>query len=110
MKSLFGFRERPITEHHIVLVVGLRARPNLDKEVRELLIGMREPTRAESGCLRFDLHQSKVDTGLFFVYQIWQDEAALEAHMQCAHTLKFRDSAPKLLEEPVLLNKWGLVV
>jgi quinol monooxygenase YgiN len=100
---------RVLTEHHIVLIAGLRSRPGREKELCELLMSALEPSRAEHGCIAFDLHQSAVDPELFCIYQLWQDEAALEAHMQAEHSQIFKTALPGLLEGRILLNKWRIV-
>jgi quinol monooxygenase YgiN len=70
---------------------------------------MLEPTRAETGCLTYDVHQWAVDPELFFVYEIWQDETCLEKHAHLEPTQAFKHAAPEILERPVLLNKWRIV-
>jgi quinol monooxygenase YgiN len=100
---------RVLTEHHIVLIAGLRSRPGRENELRELLRDGLEPSRADQGCIAFDLHQSAVDPELFCIYQLWQDETALEAHMHTEHAQIFKTALPGLLEGRILLNKWRIV-
>jgi quinol monooxygenase YgiN len=100
---------RVLTEFHIVLVAGLRARPGREKALQELLVQMLEPTRDEPGCLTYNLHQSVIDPELFFVYAVWQDETCVEKHSHMKHAQAFKNVAPDLLEGPVLLNKWRIV-
>lgn len=113
LRRLFGAKQnhsgRELTEHHIVLVAGLRARPGREKVLQDLLGKMLGPTRSEAGCLTWDLHQSVVDPELFFVYQVWQDETSLEKHARLDHVTAFKNAAPEILEGPVLLNKWRIV-
>jgi len=109
MRSLFATRPKAVASGHIVLVAGLRSKPENEEKIRELLLGMRAPTHAEKGCIAYEIHQSKIDGGLFFVYQVWEDEGALEAHSKSAHAQKFKDAAPRLLEGPVLLNRWEII-
>jgi (4S)-4-hydroxy-5-phosphonooxypentane-2,3-dione isomerase len=39
----------------------------------------------EPGCLRFDVIQDKDDRNRFYFYEVYRDEAALEAHRQTPH-------------------------
>ncbi len=41
--------------------------------------------RDEPGCLRFDVIQDREDPNRFYFYEIYRDEAALEAHRQTPH-------------------------
>jgi len=43
------------------------------------------PTRAESGCLAFELHESTEGRSLH-LYEVWVDRAAFEAHHAQAYT------------------------
>jgi (4S)-4-hydroxy-5-phosphonooxypentane-2,3-dione isomerase len=39
----------------------------------------------EPGCLRFDVIQDRDDSNRFYFYEVYRDEAALEAHRQTPH-------------------------
>ena len=44
-----------------------------------------EPTRAEAGCLFYDLHQSDEQPGVFFFHEAWTGRDALRQHMGTPH-------------------------
>lgn len=44
----------------------------------------------EPGCLRFDVYRETTDTTLFFLSEVYTDQAALDAHRQTEHFLAFR--------------------
>ncbi|MBI4191505.1 MAG: antibiotic biosynthesis monooxygenase [Betaproteobacteria bacterium] len=50
----------------------------------------RATLEAEPGCERFDVHQSKDDRTLFFLIEVYADQAALDAHRVAPHCLQFR--------------------
>ncbi|AGZ33518.1 antibiotic biosynthesis monooxygenase [Pseudomonas sp. SWI6] len=54
----------------------------------------------EPGCLVFDVSQDRADPDLIYLYEIYRDEHAYEAHTQTAH---FRDSRP--LVEPLIIEQ-----
>jgi quinol monooxygenase YgiN len=39
----------------------------------------------ESGCRRFDVCRDSSDAGAFFLYELYDDAAAIEAHLASAH-------------------------
>ncbi len=39
----------------------------------------------EPGCKQFDVCRDPNDTQLFFLYELYDDDAAIDAHMQSAH-------------------------
>ena len=47
----------------------------------------------EPGCLRFDVVQDANDDNRIWVYEVYRDEAAFQAHTQAPHFLKFRDAS-----------------
>lgn len=49
------------------------------------MIELVEPTRAEAGCLRYELLQSSVAPTEFVVVEEWTDERAINQHLQSAH-------------------------
>lgn len=48
--------------------------------VRGHLIDLATASLEETGCVRFDVHQSRKDPRLFFLIEEWVDQAALDAH------------------------------
>ena len=68
----------------------------------EAVIGeMREPSRAEPGCLYYQAHRSPDDAQLFWLYEQYADEAAYEAHMDSEHFTRLvkEEAIPELLDE-----------
>ena len=49
----------------------------------------RSSVALEPGCRQFDVCRDVQDPGLFFLYELYDDAAAVEAHMRCAHFLHF---------------------
>ncbi|MBH3412328.1 putative quinol monooxygenase [Pseudomonas putida] len=54
----------------------------------------------EPGCLVFDVSQDRMDPDVIYLYEIYRDDNAYEAHTQTAH---FRDSRP--LVEPLIAEQ-----
>jgi quinol monooxygenase YgiN len=48
--------------------------------VRDLLREHARLSRAEPGCLRFELYQSQSDRKVFVIYERWESSAALDVH------------------------------
>ena len=43
----------------------------------------------EPGCRQFDLCRDPTDATLFFLYELYDDEAAVQAHLQSPHFRRF---------------------
>ncbi len=46
----------------------------------------------EPGCLRFDVIQDAGDPNRIWLYEVYVDEAAFQAHLQAPHFIKWRDT------------------
>ena|SRR5882724_9317616 len=66
----------------LTVVATFQARPGKETALREVLVGLLGPTRKETGCLNYDLHQSPEDPAKFLFHENWTSKAALDAHMQ----------------------------
>ena len=52
--------------------------------------------RDEPGCLRFNVLQDAQDENVYYLYEIYKDEAALEAHRAAPHYAVWRAAADSL--------------
>ncbi len=68
---------------HVVAV--LPAKPGSESAVKEALTALVAPTRAEEGCLSYDLYESAAAPGTFITTELWRSQADLDAHLQTAH-------------------------
>ncbi|MCH2129308.1 MAG: antibiotic biosynthesis monooxygenase [Pirellulaceae bacterium] len=58
-------------------------------------------TRDEPGCFRFDLHQDPEVSNRFYLYEVYRDEAAFQAHLEQPHFLEWRSIVrPWFLGDP----------
>lgn len=58
----------------VTVVARIKAKPEASTKVREELLKLIEPTRKESGCISYDLHQDNEDTTLFFFLENWESK------------------------------------
>ena len=76
-------------------------KPGQDKGVEQVLRGMVSPTRNEPGCNRYDLYCTKDSPASYVLFEIYKDQAALEAHRGTEHYKSYRARIPELLSEPI---------
>jgi quinol monooxygenase YgiN len=69
----------------ITVVATFQAKPGKEAELKKALISLVAPTRAEAGCLNYDLHVSPDDAGKFLFHENWTTKAALDAHLKMPH-------------------------
>lgn len=85
----------------IKLIAVVTAKEGLEETVKQELLSLVEPTRAEAGCISYDLHQAIDDKSLFVFYENWRSMEDLEKHRQTPHLRAFGQKADGLLAKPV---------
>ena len=63
-----------------------------EQYLKELVEVARISVREEPGCLRLDVIQDGNDSNRVWVYEVFKDQAAVEAHMQLPHYIKYREA------------------
>ena len=69
----------------IQVVAVITAKPGSEDAVRDALRALVGPTRAEEGCLSYDLHESVAAPGAFVTTELWSDPSDLDKHMETEH-------------------------
>lgn len=73
----------------LALVVEFRIKP---EHVAAFAVAIADNARAsrdtEPGCRQFDVCRDPGDEQLFFLYELYDDEAAIQAHLQAPHFLQ----------------------
>ncbi len=86
------------------IVVEFRLKPGTRPEFRRLIDrNACSSAEMEPGCRRFDVLEPSDRPDSIFLYEIYDDEAAFEAHLQSAHYATFNsESAPLIAERSVI--------
>ena len=61
--------------------------PCIDAFAAAISDNARASREAETGCRQFDVCRDPADPSIFFLYELYDDEAALEVHLQSPHFL-----------------------
>ncbi len=69
----------------ICFAVSIEADESRWAEIRQVLAELTEHSRREPGCLTYLTQQSKDNPRRFYIFERYQDEAALEAHRNSEH-------------------------
>lgn len=55
---------------------------------------MMQASRAEDGCIAYGYAEDVAEPGLIHVFEVWRDQAALEAHFATPHMAAWRAQWP----------------
>lgn len=78
--------------------INLTAKVGKESELETLLKEMVVESKPEAGCVTYELYQQKTALGEFFLIEIWESDAHLDAHKLTPHFMKFKQLAPELIE------------
>jgi quinol monooxygenase YgiN len=84
-------RPRPVANAsaQVTLVPFFTIKKEEVDAVRQAHLDMVEPTRAEPGCLDYDLYQSYDDPSVMFFYENWTDAVVLARHMNTPNFYRY---------------------
>jgi quinol monooxygenase YgiN len=88
----------------LIILAQITAVPGKEDALRAALNGLLAPTRAEAGCVVYDLHVDNTDPAFFMFYEIWESREAWLRHMESPH-LKAHGSASEGMVAKVVLNE-----
>ncbi|MEN9918722.1 MAG: hypothetical protein RL662_1158 [Bacteroidota bacterium] len=86
----------------VTIVAKIVAKPEKRELVKNELLKLIEPTRAEKGCINYDLHQDNGDENLFFFYENWESRELLKLHTQSTHFANYVKATDGAVAEFVL--------
>ena len=79
----------------LIIAGTVRVPPENLEAFKPHMVAMLTASRAEDGCLEYAYAQDVADPGLIRVYEVWCDQAALDAHFQTSHMATWRSHWPK---------------
>jgi quinol monooxygenase YgiN len=82
-----------------ILVAEFTVRPGGEARVAELVRSLAEQVRGEPGNVLFEVHTRADDPRSYWVYEVYRDEAAFQAHLAAPHGARFNAQLQDLIEE-----------
>lgn len=82
----------------LTVIAKLTAKPGKEDALLPMLKALVAPTRAEAGCINYELHRSHEHPGTFIFTESWASHEAWEAHKKSTHFVAFDDQQGALTE------------
>ncbi len=83
----------------IALIVTFTVPAGNEERIKDLIRKMQEHTRREPGCRRYVGHQAVDNPRRFCFYEVYEDQAALEAHRAAPYFAEYvRNGLNQLME------------
>ena len=93
----------------VTVVATFKAKAGKEDALKSAIEAVVGPTRAEPGCINYDLHQSSQNPGVLMLYENWKSKKDLDEHLEMPYLKDLLGKADDLLEEPVGLDLWSMV-
>ena len=93
-----------MNDEKIVLFARLKVKADKIEETKKAALGIVEKSRAEDGCINYDVHQSTEDESLFFWHETWANKAALDEHFATPFFGEFFKTVEEVAAEPPQIN------
>jgi quinol monooxygenase YgiN len=68
------------------------AKEGCEEKMKELLGAMVKPSKAEKGCIFYEIFQYENNLRKFMAVETWENEAALDGHKASAHYAVYKSS------------------
>ena len=94
---------------HVVLNVHIEAAPGTEDELAQRLLALVALTRAEPGCVSYEMFRDPEKPAKFMFQEVFRDQAALDAHLAMPHFVqfvKFRESAKPDPVQSAVVTRW----
>ncbi len=83
----------------LTIVARIVAKREKREFVKSELLKLIEPTRAEKGCINYDLHQDNENENLFIFHENWESYEMWQDHMTTPHILEYMKIAEVAVAE-----------
>ena len=83
----------------LTIVANIKANADKIELVKTELLKLIEITRAEEGCINYDLHQDNEDSTHFMFYENWESRELWQTHMANQHLADYMAATEGAVEE-----------
>ena len=91
------------------VVAHLKAKPDKVEDTRNALKSLISPTRAEAGCMVYELMQNNDDPTDFTFVEEWSGNDSLDEHLLTEHIQKLVARADELFAAPPDIRRYTLI-
>ena len=88
----------------IVVLASFYPKNEKNNEMKEIILAMVNPTRAEKGNEIYNFYESKNNEGKnisFHLFEVYKNSAALDFHRNTSHYKNYRSKIVDLLDRPI---------
>ena len=84
----------------LILAAKCSGKPERRIDVLRLAAAVAKPSKAEEGCISYEVYEQSSAGNEFLFFEEWADQAALDFHFQTPHFLEFVKAISECLQAP----------
>ncbi|WP_299898958.1 putative quinol monooxygenase [uncultured Aquimarina sp.] len=88
-----------MTTQKLTIVAKILAKEEKRDLVKTELLKLIDITRAEKGCINYDLHQDNENENLFLFYENWENRELWQQHMNNSHLASYMEATDGAVED-----------
>jgi quinol monooxygenase YgiN len=89
-----------MSDEKVVLVARLKVKEEGVETIKATALALVGPSRAEEGCINYDIHQSIEDETVFVWHETWANKTVLDEHFQKPYFTDFFAKVNEFAAEP----------
>ncbi len=98
-----------MADRKVTVLARFKAGKGKEEELKQAIVACVAPTRAEAGCINYDLHQLPDDHGDLILYENWRSRKDLDAHLKMPYLVKLIAQADELCAAPIEITLWEMI-
>lgn len=83
----------------LTVIANIKPKPDQIELVKQELLKLIDITRAEKGCINYDLHQDNDNSAHFLFYENWESRELWQEHMNTQHLKDYLAATDGAIEE-----------
>ena len=99
-----------MADKKVTVLARFRAKAGMEQQLKQAILACVAPTRAEAGCINYDLHHREGNEGDLMLYENWRSKKDLDVHLEMPYLQELKAKAGELCSEPIEITLWEMVV
>lgn len=92
-------KENTLKDQKLTIVARILAKEEKRDLVKSELLKLINVTRAEKGCINYDLHQDNENPNFFIFYENWESRDLWQEHMKNKHLAEYLKATDGAVQE-----------
>ncbi|HEX9024154.1 MAG TPA: putative quinol monooxygenase [Geobacteraceae bacterium] len=98
-----------MADKKVTVLARFKAKTGKENELEQAIMACVAPTRAEAGCINYDLHHLDGKRGDLILYENWVSKKALDEHLEMPYLRELKAKAGELCAEPIEITLWEMI-